>query len=136
MRLLPRTLPNAVQIIDQDNYAHPLVDAPYVYIDDYVIMQMVSGPGSVEVPLIHCLSYELPRDVVLTAFVVAVQWVRYNAHSICPTAHFVRIRSSGLTHDWMRRQLVEQMDFVAVPQPGGDFIFQYDLRVKKEQDNV
>ena len=129
------TTPTGAGVYAQHNWSHPLVTPSILYFDDYIVMQAVSGPGSVEVPLLHALSYDRPKDEVLTAFHVAVQWVRYNAHDINLTASFVRIHSSGISHDWMRKQLVEELGFVAVPMPSGDFIFQYELR-QKGADNA
>lgn len=130
-----QTFPTGAGVYAQLNYLHPLGNAPYVYIDDFIIMQMISGPGSVEVPLLHVVSHDTPADYQLTAFHVAVQWVRYHADFVNLTASFVRIHSSGISHDWMRKQLVEELGFVAVPQPGGDFVFQYSLR-QKGADNA
>lgn len=129
------TTPTGAGVYAQRNWSHPLVTPSILYFDDYIVMQMVSGPGSVEVTLLHALSHYTPRQEVLSAFAVAIQWVRYNAHDINLTAHFVRIHSSGISHDWMRKHLVEQMDFVAVPMPSGAFIFQYELR-QKGADNA
>lgn len=121
------TTPADAVVLDQINYDHSLGGSPYLYVDNHMVLQAVSGPGSVEVPLLYTFSSYLPSDRVLTAVARAVQWVRYNAHAICPTARFVRIYGSGISHDFIRKWLLDEGNFVAVPQPSGEFIYQYEL---------